>query len=318
MYYIGIDVGGTNLVAGLVDELGHIDHKVSTPVPKDMTAEQFAGELVRLSRTLCESGKVEPGKVESVGVGLPGVVDNKAGLFVQNPNMPFRDRNVPLREMFQREWDIPVYLGNDANCAAVGEYWAGAAKGCDPVVLVTLGTGIGGGMIAGGKLFTGFANSGMEVGHMTVQPDGVPCGCGSRGCWETYGSATALIRITRQEMERDESSKLWTVVDGDISKVQGRTPFQAARLGDEAAKRVLSEYLRGLSIGMINLVNILQPEMICLGGGVSNAEDDLLLDPLRELVWQGCFDKNYRVRIERASLGNDAGVVGAGLLGNLV
>lgn len=318
MYYIGVDVGGTNLVAGLVDELGHIYNKVSSAVAKDMTAEQFAMELVRLSRLLCEVGQVEPGKIESVGVGLPGVVDNKAGLFVQNPNMPFRDRNVPLRELFRREWDVPVCLGNDANCAAVGEYWAGAAKGSDPAVLVTLGTGIGGGMIAGGKLFTGFANSGMEVGHMTVRPDGLPCGCGSRGCWETCGSATALIRLTRQEMERDRSSELWVLVDGDVSKVQGRTPFQAARLGDETAKRVLSEYLRGLSIGMINLVNILQPEIICLGGGVSNAEDDLLLDPLRELVWQGCFDKNYRVRIERASLGNDAGVVGAALLCNLV
>ena len=318
MYYIGIDVGGTNLVAGLVDESGHIRHKVSSPVAGDMTAERFASELVRLSRLLCEEGRAEPGGIESVGVGLPGVVDNKAGLFVQNPNMPFRDRNVPLREMFQREWEVPVYLGNDANCAAVGEYWAGAAKGCDPVVLVTLGTGIGGGMIAGGKLFTGFANSGMEVGHMVVQPDGNPCGCGGRGCWETYGSATALIRLTRREMERDRSSELWALVDGDPSRVQGRTPFQAARLGDEAGKRVLSEYLRGLSTGMINLVNILQPEIICLGGGVSNAEDDLLLDPLRELVWQGCFDKNYHVRIERASLGNDAGVVGAALLGNLV
>ena len=318
MYYIGIDVGGTNLVAGLVDELGHIYHKVSSPVARDMTAERFAAELVRLSRLLCQVGQVEPSEVESVGVGLPGVVDNRAGLFVQNPNMPFRDRNVPLRELFRREWEIPVCLGNDANCAAVGEYWAGAAKGADPAVLVTLGTGIGGGMIAGGKLFTGFANSGMEVGHMVIQPDGVLCGCGGRGCWETYGSATALIRLTRQEMERDRGSELWTLVDGDVSKVQGRTPFQAARLGDEAAKRALTEYLRGLSTGMINLVNILQPEVICLGGGVSNAEDDLLLDPLRELVWQGCFDKNYRVRIERASLGNDAGVVGAALLDNLV
>ena len=318
MYYIGIDVGGTNLAAGLVDELGHIYNKVSSPVARDMTSEQFALELVRLARLLCEVGQVEPGKVESVGVGLPGVVDNKTGLFVQNPNMPFRDRNVPLRAIFQREWNIPVYLGNDANCAAVGEYWAGAAKGCDPVVMVTLGTGIGGGMVAGGKLFTGFANSGMEVGHMMIQPDGIPCGCGSRGCWERYGSATALIQFTWEEMERDRNSELWVLVDGDSSKVQGRTPFQAARLGDEAAKRVLSRYIQGLSIGMINLINILQPEIICLGGGVSNAEDDLLLDPLRELVWQGCFDKNYRVRIERASLGNDAGVVGAALLCNLV
>ncbi len=318
MYYIGIDVGGTNLVAGLVDELGHIFNKVNTPVSKDMTAEQFAGELVRMAKRLCEVGEVDPSQIESVGIGLPGVVDNKSGLFVQNPNMPFRDRDVPLREMFRKEWEIPVFLGNDANCAAVGEYWAGAAKGCDPAMLITLGTGIGGGLILDGKLFTGFANAGMEVGHMIIQPNGILCGCGSRGCWERYGSATALIQLTRLEMERERNSKLWTLVDGDSYKVQGRTPFQAARLGDAAAKRVLNNYLQGLSIGMINLVNMLQPEIICLGGGVSNAEDDLLLNPLRELVWNGSFDKNHRVRIEKASLGNDAGVVGAALLCNLV
>jgi len=318
MYYIGIDVGGTNLVAGLVDEAGCILNKVSTPVAKDMTAEQFGKELARMSRRLCEVGEIDPAKIESVGMGLPGAVDNKAGLFVQNPNMPFRDKNVPLREMFQKEWDIPVFLGNDANCAAVGEYWAGAAKGCDPVVMVTLGTGIGGGLIVDGKLFTGFSNAGMEIGHMIIQPNGILCGCGGRGCWERYGSATALIQLARLEMERDRTSEMWAIVDGDSYKVSGRTTFQAARLGDPAAKRVLSQYLRGLAIGMINLINILQPEIICLGGGVSNAEDDLLLDPLRELVWQGSFDKSTKVRIERASLGNNAGVVGAALLCNLV
>lgn len=318
MYYIGIDVGGTNLVAGLVNETGSILNKVSTPVAKDMTAVQFGAELVRMSRRLCEVGEIGFDQIEAVGVGLPGVVDNRAGLFVQNPNMPFHDKNVPLREMFHQEWDVPVFLGNDANCAAVGEYWAGAAKGCDPAVMVTLGTGIGGGMVCGGKLFTGFANSGMEIGHMIIQPNGILCGCGGRGCWERYGSATALIQLTQLEMERDRESQLWELCGGDSYKVQGRTPFQAARLGDAAAKRVLANYLQGLSIGMINLVNILQPEIICLGGGVSNAEDDLLLDPLRELVNRGSFDKTHHTRIEKASLGNDAGVVGAALLCNLV
>ncbi|MEY8402736.1 ROK family protein [Oscillospiraceae bacterium 44-34] len=318
MYYIGIDVGGTNLVAGLVDENGIIVNKVSSPVAKDMTALQFGAELVRMSRQLCEVGSLDPGQIEAVGIGLPGVVDNRRGMFVQNPNMPFSDKNVPLREMFQKEWDVPVFLGNDANCAAVGEYWAGAAKGCDPAVMVTLGTGIGGGMVCGGKLFTGFANSGMEIGHMIIQPNGILCGCGGRGCWERYGSATALIQLTQLEMERTRDSAMWELCGGVPAKVQGRTPFQGARLGDPAAKRVLNQYLQGLSVGMINLVNILQPEIICLGGGVSNAEDDLLLNPLRELVWRGCFDKENHVRIEKASLGNDAGVVGAALLCNLV
>ena len=316
MYYIGIDVGGTNLVSGLVNENGHILDKVSHPVNKDMTAEELCSELARLARKVCEMGDVPYDQIKAVGVGLPGLVDNKHGVVLQTPNMPFR--NTPFRELFQKVWEVPVYLGNDANCAAIGEYWAGAAKDCDPAVVVTLGTGIGGGLVAGGKLFTGIGDSGMEVGHMVIHPNGVLCSCGNRGCWEQYGSATALIRLTRQEMERSRDSVLWELCEGDRAKVQGRTAFQAARLGDPAAKRVLNLYLQGLSIGIINLINVLQPEIICLGGGISNAEDDLLLDPLRELVRQGTFDKKTKIRLEKASLGNDAGVVGAALLCNMV
>ena len=269
MYYIGIDVGGTNLVSGLVNEKGRILDKVSHPVDKAMTAEELCVELARLAKKVCEMGALDYSQIEAVGVGLPGVVDNGTGMVVQTPNMAFS--NTPFRALFQKEWNVPVFLANDANCAAVGEYWAGAAKGCDPAVVVTLGTGIGGGLVVGGKLFTGFANSGKD-------------------------------------------SVMWELCEGDRFKVQGRTAFQGARLGDPAAKRVLNTYLHGLSIGIINLINILQPEIICLGGGISNAEDDLLLDPLRQLVDEGTFDKSNPTRLEKASLGNDAGVVGAALL----
>lgn len=316
MYYIGVDVGGTNLVAGLVNEKGHILDKVSHPVDKSMTAEELCHELARLAQKVCEMGAVPYEQIEAVGVGLPGLVDNDTGMVIQTPNMAFSD--TPFRKLFQEVWDVPVFLANDANCAAVGEYWAGAAKGCDPAVVVTLGTGIGGGLVANGKLFTGYANSGMEVGHMIIKPNGVLCGCGNRGCWEQYGSATALIRLTQAEMEKDKDSVMWELCEGDRFKVQGRTAFQGARLGDPAAKRVLGVYLQGLSIGIINLINVLQPEIICLGGGISNAEDDLLLEPLQELVQQGTFDKTRPTRLEKASLGNDAGVVGAALLCNMM
>lgn len=153
---------------------------------------------------------------------------------------------------------------------------------------------------------------------MIIRPGGEPCTCGNRGCWERYGSATALIRLTREEMERSRDSVLWQLCGGDPAKVQGRTAFQGASQGDPAAKRVLESYLQGLSVGLVNLVNVLQPEIICLGGGVSNAEDDLLLNPLRELVRQGAYDKHAPIRLERAALGNDAGVVGAALLCNMV
>lgn len=316
MYYVGVDVGGTNLVAGLVDEKGRILNKTSCPVDKAMNDVELCRELVCLSRKAVELGGKGLDEIEAVGVGLPGQVDNEKGVVVRTTNMPFC--NTPFRELFQSEWNIPVYLGNDANCAAVGEYMSGAAKDCDPVVMVTIGTGLGGGMVSKGKLFTGFANSGLEVGHMIVEPEGVQCKCGNRGCWEQYGSASALIRLTQQEMGQNPESKLWELCQGDLAKVVGRTAFDGARLGDPAAKRVLSVYLDGLSVGLINLVNILQPEVICLGGGVSNAEDDLLLNPLRERVKQGSFDKTMPTRLERASLGNDAGVIGAALLCNML
>lgn len=314
--YIGIDVGGTNLVAALTSTSGRIENKVTCPVDQSWTAEETSLQIVNLARQAAISGKTDLSLIKAVGIGFPGLVDNKTGYVVKTPNMAFD--NTPFRTLFQAEWDVPVYLGNDANCAAIGEYWAGAVKGCDPAVVITLGTGIGGGLIVNRKLLTGFSNSGMEVGHMIIHPDGILCGCGNHGCWEQYGSATALIRMTKEEMEQVRDSILWKLCDGDISKVQGKTTFQAAGMGDPAARKVLNAYLTGLALGLANLVNILQPEVICLGGGISQADDRLLLNPLKELVMQNVFDKNAPLRIERAALGNDAGVIGAAMLCNMV
>ena len=314
--YVGIDIGGTNLVAAVIGKAGQIISKSSRPVNRAWSAEELCDEIAHLGQQAATCGGIKLEEIQAVGIGLPGLVDNESGMVIQTPNMPFR--NTPLRELFQKQWNVPVYLGNDANCAAIGEYWAGAAKGCGSVVMITLGTGIGGGLIVNGKLHTGFANSAMEVGHMIIHPLGNLCGCGNRGCWEQYGSATALIRTAKTEMDRNKDSLLWELCEGDSQNVEGRTPFQAARMGDETAKQVLSTYLSGLSVGIINLVNILQPEIICLGGGISNAEDELLLTPLCYLVSQGIFDKKAGVRIEKASLGNDAGVIGAAMLCNMV
>lgn len=313
--YVGIDVGGTNLVAGLVDEAGAIVHKSTCPVNRDWTAEQLTRQLAKLSLQAAEEAGCPLSELQAAGVGLPGLVHNKTGVVVKTTNMPFY--NTPFREMFQEDLKIPVYLGNDADCAAVGEYWAGSAKGCDPAVVVTLGTGIGSGMVKGGKLYTGFGGAGMEAGHMIIQPNGVRCGCGNLGCWEQYGSATALIRLTREEMEYSRDSLLWELCGGDTRKLEGRTTFQAVRQGDATARKALDRYLEGLSMGLINMVNVLFPEIVCLGGGISNADDDLLLNPLRELVHRGSFDKNHLPRVEKASLGNDAGVVGAAMLCNM-
>ena len=185
-------------------------------------------------------------------------------------------------------------------------------------MVVTLGTGIGSGMVRGGKLYTGFGGAGLEAGHIVIHPGGQLCGCGNRGRWEQYGSATALIRMAREEMEQSPDSALWQLCGGEKARVDGRIVFQAARQGDAAARRALDRYLDGLSVGLINLANILFPEVICLGGGISAADDDLLLDPLRERFHQGCFNKDNPPQLVKASLGNDAGVVGAALLCDMV
>ena len=312
MNYIGIDIGGTNLKAGLTDENGRLLAVKSMKIREVSDPDVLADTLVTLTEELAAQGGIAVQDIASVGAGIPGVVDIRTGSIVYTCNLPLR--NIPLRKLFKRRLGLRLYVENDANCAALAEYYAGAGQGSKRFVTITLGTGIGGGLVVGGKLYTGFAQSGLEVGHMIIRPNGVLCGCGNRGCWEQYGSATALIRIAQEAMERDPGSVMWELCQGDRFRVDGRIPFQAARLGDLSAKKVLHRYLEGLSIGLINLVNILQPEIICLGGGISNAEDDLLLDPLRGLVLAGCFDKSKPPRLERASLGNDAGVVGAAML----
>lgn len=312
MYYIGIDIGGTNLAAGLVNQEGAILSQTSRPVNKELDSAALCRQCVELAQRTAQEGGIPLEQIEAIGVGVPGLVDNKEGVIVYTPNMPFL--SFPFRDAFQTVWNVPVYLGNDANCAAIGEYWAGAAKGCDPAVVITLGTGIGGGMVSNGKVFTGFANSGMEVGHMPVEPNGITCGCGQKGCWETYGSASALIRQTREAMQAHPDSVLWRLCDHNLDKVTGRTPFQGALEKDETALAVLEAYRGWLAQGLICLINVLQPEVICLGGGISNAEEELLLLPLRELIGPRCFDPQHPPKLVRASLGNDAGIVGAAML----
>ena len=312
MMYLGVDVGGTNLAAGLTDGEGKILAKASVPVDRAWDGQEIAGALVRLCRMTAERAGVPLEQVKAVGMGVPGQVDDKNGVVVHSPNMNFR--NTPLKQLVEGELGIPVFLGNDANCAAIGEYWAGVAKGCDPAVVITLGTGVGGGMVVGGKLYTGCAGGGMEVGHMITRPGGRLCGCGNRGCWETYGSATGLIRTAREAMAEHPESALWQLCGGDESRVEGKTPFQAAQQGDETAIRVVEEYVKALAEGLINVVALTQPEIVCLGGGVSAAPEQLLLEPLRRQVREGAFDKLHAPRIVRAALGNDAGIVGAAML----
>lgn len=309
MYYIGIDVGGTNLKAGLVREDGQILAVERTPLAFE-NPEQFARTLAQLGQSVLRQAGVPASEVVSAGIGIPGAV--AGGDILYTCNIPLRD--VPLSRLFRQYLDVPVLLENDANCAAVGEWLCGAGRGTQQFIVVTLGTGVGGGLILNGKLYSG---SGMvgEVGHMVIQHGGAPCNCGRRGCWEAYASATGLIRMTREAMEAHPESLLHTVA-AQNGCVEGRTAFDAAVQGDETALGLCRDYVSYLAAGVTNLINILQPEAVAIGGGVAAAPDRLLLTPLREIVERECYPRHtgQLPRVVRAELGNDAGIIGAALL----
>lgn len=303
--YIGIDVGGTNLKAGLVDEKGRIV-KVER-IPLDFQGpEAFAATLAELSKTVLQEG------VRWVGVGLPGAVDEGDVLFTTNIPM----ENVPLEKLFRRHLDLPLLLGNDADCAAVGEFFGGAGRGTQDFAVVTLGTGVGCGLIVNGRLRGGLASS--EAGHIVICRDGEPCNCGRLGCWERYASATGLIQQTKRAMEAHPKSLLHEIAAKN--GVEGRTAFQAAEAGDETALEVCRNYVDYLATGLANLINILRPEVVAIGGGVAAAPERLLLEPLREAVDKESFSRHGgRVtKILPAELGNDAGIIGAAMLGRVM
>ena len=303
--YIGIDVGGTNLKAGLVDEAGNIV-KVDR-VPLDFQGpERFAEILAELSKRVIQE------KVRWVGVGLPGAVDGGDVLFTTNIPM----ENVPLERLFRKHLDLPLLLGNDADCAAVGEFFGGAGKGTRDFAVVTLGTGVGAGIIVDGKLRGGLASS--EAGHMVIIQDGEPCNCGRRGCWERYASATGLIQQTKRAMEAHPESLLHEIAAEN--GVEGRTAFQAAEAGDETALEVCRNYVNYLAGGLTSLINILRPEAVAIGGGVAAAPERLLLEPLREAVAKESFSRHGGriTKVLRAERGNDAGIIGAAMLGRVM
>ncbi len=313
MYYIGIDVGGTNLKAGLVDDKYHIVATKKMPLEFE-SMEQMGETLAKMALALVEEYGISKDEVASVGMGFPGPVDNKAGVVIKTVNIPIRF--MPVAEIFHRFWDVPVYLGNDADCAALGEFYHYEDKNIESLILVTLGTGIGTGIILNGKIHTGINGCAGEGGHIVIVHDGEECTCGRRGCWERYGSATALVRQTQKAMNENPESGMWKLCP-TLDDVGGRTAFEAARAGDAAAKAVVEQYIDYLADGLANFINIFQPEVIALGGGVSHEKEESLLFPLRERVATMCFGReaDRHTKLVTAKLGNDAGIIGAALLG---
>ena len=313
MLSIGIDLGGTNIVASVVNEKYEILGTGKLPTATPRSADEIFDDIAQACKNAMAEAGVEISDISSVGMGTPGTVNGDGVIEFAN-NLGFN--NVPARDMIrERLGDIPVYVDNDANCAALGEAYAGCGNGAKDFVAVTLGTGVGSGIIVDGKIVSGVNFAGGECGHMVIMVDGEACTCGRYGCWEAYASATALIRQTRAAMEANPNSVMHELAKKE-GKVSGRTAFDAMRMGDIAGINVVNNYIKYVACGLINIVNALQPEIICVGGGICN-EGETLMKPLRRFVQAERYSIHSKIqtKILKAELGNDAGVIGAALLG---
>ena len=314
MYRIGVDLGGTNIAVGLINDEYEIIARAGAKTNIPRPAEEIFADIVKCAKEAVAKAGVEMSEVASIGIGTPGSCDKKNGVILYANNLYFD--NVPAAELVNKELPgIPVYIENDANCAALGEALAGSGKGKKSFIAVTLGTGVGSGIVLDGQVLTGCNDAGGELGHMTIKFDGEPCNCGRIGCWERYASATALVNQTKAAMLEHKDSVMWQLASGDINNAGGRTAFDAMRIGDKWGTEVVDNYIRYIAVGTTNIVNIFQPEMICFGGGICN-EGETLLAPIREHVARERYSKKQEVQTEicRATLGNDAGIIGAACL----
>lgn len=315
MKYVGVDIGGTNLKAGLVDENGVLLATQKMKVASIADDDGLAWTVASLVQELAHTVNIPVSDVASVGVGVPGTVEIRSGSINYTCNLPLR--NVPLRKLFHRYLSIPLYIENDANCAALAEFLVGAGRDSKRFVTITLGTGVGAGIVHNGKIYHGANGMAGEVGHMVIQRGGLPCPCGRHGCWEQYASATALKRMTAAALAAHPHSILAQVVAENEGRVSGQSAFIAARRGDPVGQQVCDEYVDYLACGVVNVVNIFQPDTLAIGGGVSNETEEQLLLPVQQRVARESIPcgRDRRTRIVKAELGNRAGIIGAALLG---
>lgn len=315
-YYVGIDLGGTNIVAGVVDEEYNIIAKASTKTNCPRPEKEIADDMAKMAVQAVKNANLTMSDIEWIGIGTPGIANSKTGIIEYSNNLGFK--NTPMVKYIEEaigRKDTPIFIENDANAAAYGEFVAGAAKGAKNAVCITLGTGVGGGIIINGKIYSGSNFAGAEIGHTVIEVDGAQCSCGRKGCFEAYSSATGLIRMSKEAMEAFPDS-IMNKMAQEKGKVTARTSFDAMRAGDKAAKNVVDKYIKYLAAGITNTINIFQPDVLCIGGGVCNEGDPLLL-PMKELVKKEVYtrDSEKNCDIVIAKLGNDAGIIGAAFLG---
>ena len=313
MVYLGIDVGGTGMKVGVVDADGRILHQGETPTLVGRPYQDIIRDMASCARDVLQKSGYTESDLASIGVGIPGVADPQTGVVFYCANMGWKD--VPLRAELQKYINKPVYIDNDATVAGYAESVCGVSAGCHSSVFVTLGTGVGGGIIIGGRPWSGFHGIGSEIGHITMDIGGEPCNCGKDGCLERYCSATAIIGMAKQAMLQHPDSAMYAVCGGDVTKLNAKIVFDAAKEGDDVARKVFNHYVDYLAQAMNTIISFLDPEMIVLGGGVSKA-GNFLLDAVRARLPKYLLFKALPYsRIEIAKLGAEAGVIGAAMLG---
>ena len=308
--YIGIDLGGTNIAAGIVREDGKIVVQSSVPTLSQRPTDEIVKDMVFLSKQLIKDAELELNDIEAVGIGCPGTINFETGEVIYSNNIKME--HYMLAKEFQKYLNLPVKIDNDANCAAMGEYIV-SGNNVPIFMFITLGTGVGSGLILNGKVFRGFNGAASEAGHITLVSGGEPCTCGKRGCWETYASVTALIRQTKVAMEKNPESLMHEIAKAE-GKISGRTSFDAAKQGDKAAQAVVKQYAQYVADGIVSVENVLQPDIISVGGGISR-EGECILQPVCEYAAANGFNKFMpKTKIVTAQSFNDAGIIGAAMI----
>ena len=306
-YYVGIDLGGTFIKGGIADREGNILVNDKIPTESEKGSTGVAENIAKLANMLLEQSGLAKENIVGMGIGVPGMIDSKRGEVVYSNNLNWE--HFFIADEVEKLSGLPVKIANDANVAAIGETKFGCGKDYNNTILVTLGTGVGGGIVIDGKLFEGNRSAGAELGHSVIVAGGEQCTCGRKGCLEAYASATALIRDTKRAMQANKQSKMWEI--GDIENVTGKTAFDYANC-DDSAKAVVDNYIEKLGVGITNLANEFRPEAILLGGGVC-AQGDNLIKPLQAFLDRELFagEKGPQVKLLIANLGNSAGLLGA-------
>ncbi|MDI6736438.1 MAG: ROK family protein [bacterium] len=317
MYIIAVDIGGTNLRVALVDTSGKIIERWETPTRVSEGEKIVIRQMIEIIRDMLEKGKVDVGQIMGIGIGCPGPLDTKTGVIIDTPNLGWK--NVALKDTIEQEFHLPVCVDNDGNLAALGESWLGAGREVNHLVCLTLGTGIGGGIIINGEILHGANDAAGELGHIIVEPNGLRCGCGNYGCMEAYASGPGITKRTIFSIKEGITTIITELVQNQLEKITPLVVYQAAIKGDELANDILKETGRYLGIGIVSLVNVLNPQLVIIGGRIAQMGEILLNHIKDEVTKRTHLEPCRRITIVPSQLSDDAGIIGAAkMIQNLI